>query len=578
MSVPLLTELQRRRVFRALVGYGLAAFGVLQIVEPVMHGLHWTDAVLSYVVVALAAGFPVVVGLAWIFDVNAGRLKRTAAARQATALRGPVLALLLVGIGALAAAPGLVWYFVLRGRNSAVTVSPRAPSIAVLPFVNLSGGQENEYFSDGVTEEIINALANLPEVRVVARTSAFSLKGKNLNVRQIGEELNVATVLEGSVRRDGNQLRVVAQLIDATSGYHLFSKTWDREVRGVFALEDELARAIVQALKPRLVQAPTLVQPATSSSEAYDLYLRGRYFWNQRTAGGLAKASALFAQAIAIDPDFALAHSGLADSYTLSIDYGYARPADVLPSASAHASQAVKLDASLAEAHASLGIARMTECRWSSAELELKRAIELRPGYASAHQWLALELGATGRVAEGLAEAELARQLDPTSKIINNVVTIMLRASRQDDRALAQAIRTLELDPSSTVLREMLAISYEQLGRFADALGTLDKGSAQDAWLRCLRVRLLAALGQRPAAQRLLDDIERRLPVEPAPPGLLASAHLALGDSRGAFQWLERGVEGRDQLVMFYLQTNPWWDPIRTDARYHELLKRMNLE
>jgi adenylate cyclase len=201
MYVPLLAELKRRRVFRALIGYGIAAFAVLQIVEPVMHGFHWPEAVLSYVVAALAAGFPVVVGLAWIFDVSGGRIERTVPAASGSRLRGVRLALVLVAIGALAAAPGVLWYFVFRGGARSAPAKAQAPSIAVLPFVNLTGDKENEYFSDGITEEIINALANVEGLRVVARTSAFSFKGKDVNVRKIGEELNVATVLEGSVRR-----------------------------------------------------------------------------------------------------------------------------------------------------------------------------------------------------------------------------------------------------------------------------------------------------------------------------------------------------------------------------------------
>jgi len=325
VSLPLLAELQRRRVFRALVGYGIAAFAVLQIIEPVMHGLHWSETVLTYVVVALAAGFPIVVGLAWIFDVNAGRIERTPSAGRSGSLRGAPLALALVGVGVLAAAPGLIWYFVVRHGDRPSTATLGAPSIAVLPFVNLSGGQENEYFSDGVTEEIINALSNVPGVRVVARTSAFSFKGKNLDIRRIGDELNVATVLEGSVRREGNQLRVVAQLIGVADGYHLWSKTYDRELKNVFTVEDELSRAIVEQLRPRLIGVKTLVQQATSSSEAHNLYLQGRFFWNQRTREGLAKAEGLFQQAIALDPGYALAQPRQRDLALCSLESSHGR-------------------------------------------------------------------------------------------------------------------------------------------------------------------------------------------------------------------------------------------------------------
>jgi serine/threonine-protein kinase len=575
--LPLLAEMQRRRVFRALVGYGIAAFAVLQIIEPLMHGFHWPEAVLSYVVVALAAGFPIVVGLAWIFDVNAGRIERTPPAGHASGLRGAPLAVVLAGIGVLAATPGLVWYFLLRGGSRPGAATARAPSIAVLPFVNLSGGQENEYFSDGVTEEIINALANVEGLRVVARTSAFSFKGRNLNVRQIGDELNVATVLEGSVRREGNQLRVVAQLIGAADGYHLWSKTYDRELKGVFSVEDELARAIVQALKPKLVQGPDLVAQSTASTEAHDLYLRGRYFWNQRTKEGLTQATALFGRVIALDPSYALAHSGLADSYALSIDYGQARAAEVLPEAKAHALKALELDDALAEGHASLGIIGIKDYQWGTAERELKRAIELRPGYATAHHWYALGLAWTGRVAEARAEAEQARQLDPTSMIINNLVAITLFISRDYEGAVAQEIKTLELNPAADVPRFFLALSYQQLGRFAEALAALDKAPAQNSGLQTVRARVLAASGDRAAAQRLLGEIEKRFAAEPVPRGALAAVHLALGDKDGTFQLLGRGVEERDQSVL-NLKVSPQWDPIRSDPRYHKLLMRMNLE
>ncbi len=342
MGASVFAELGRRRVFRALVGYGVAAFAVLQVIEPIMHGLHWPDAVLSYVVVALALGFPIVVTLAWIFDVRGGRVERTLPAPSASPLKGARLALLLVGIGLLAATPGVVWYFVVRGIGKPAASQP-APSIAVLPFVNLSSDKENEYFSDGMTEEIINALANVEGLRVVARTSAFSFKGKNLNVRKIGEELNVATVLEGSVRRQGTQIRIAAQLIGVADGYHLWSNTYDRELSNVFSIEDELARSIVQALKPKLVQT-SLVQRSTASMEAHDLYLKGRYFLNQRSKEGLRRACALFEQAIAIDAGYALAHSGLADCYSLSIDYAGERAAGMVPKAKLHALKALELD------------------------------------------------------------------------------------------------------------------------------------------------------------------------------------------------------------------------------------------
>jgi len=569
----LFAELKRRRVFRALVGYGIAAFAILQIVEPVMHGLRWPEVTLSYVVVALAIGFPIVVTLAWIFDVNAGRLERTPA--SGSELKGARVALVLVAIGVLAAAPGIVWYFFLRGERGSKAEIARAASIAVLPFANLSGGQENDYFSDGVTEEIINGLANVEGVRVVARTSAFSFKGKNINVRQIGEELNVGTVLEGSVRREGNQLRIVAQLIGAADGYHLWSKTYDRELKGVFSLEDELARAIVQALKPRLLPAAALVQQTTSSTEAHDLYLKGRYFWNQRSGESFAKATMLFEKAIALDPTYALAHSGLADCYSLSVDYARARAAEILPKAKAHARKAAELDDSLAEAHTSLGMVSELDYDWARAEQEYKRAIELRPGYATAHHWYFLLLLNTGHLAEARKEAERARQLDPTSAIINVAIVGLFLDNREYDGAIEQALKSLELDPNFDLARMLLAFSYRQAGKISEALTALDQVRAIPTG--ALRAELLAAAGDRVAAQQLLADVEKRFPTQPVARGGLAMAHLALGDKDGAFLWLNRGVEERDQTVQ-NLKVSPQWDPIRSDPRYHTLLKRMKLE
>ena len=248
--------MKRRRVFRVIIGYGVVAFAVLQIVEPIQHALGMTDSVLKLVVVLLGLGFPVAVVLAWAFDVRAGGIERTA---PSPGLRGPRLAMLLVGIGLVAAAPGAVYYLLLRGRPQAAEVQEGRKTIAVLPFVNMSGDKENEYFSDGITEELINALANIDGLRVASRTSVYALKGRNLDAHELGERLKVATLLEGSVRREGSALRVTAQLIHVGDDVHLWSKTYQRELKGVFALEDEIAHSIAQVLRQKLLGGEPLV-------------------------------------------------------------------------------------------------------------------------------------------------------------------------------------------------------------------------------------------------------------------------------------------------------------------------------
>jgi len=577
MHVPLLAELKRRRVFRALIGYGIAAFAVLQIVEPVTHGLHWPEPVLSYVVVALAAGFPIVVALAWIFDVSGGRIERTAPA-SGSRFGGVRLALALIAIGALAAAPGMLWYFVVRGGSKSTPATAQTPSIAVLPFANLTGDKENEYFSDGITEEIINALANVEGLRVVARTSAFSFKGKDVNVRKIGEELNVATVLEGSVRRDGNQLRVSAQLIGALDGYHLWSRIYDRELKNIFAVEDELARAIVDALKPRLIVArPRLVAQSTANAKAHDLYLRGRFLWNQRNKEGLAKAAALFDQAIAADPTYALAHAGLADCYNLSIDYGGGCAADALPKANRHALKALELDDSLAEAHLSLASIIERDYDWTTSEREFKRALELKPGYATAHHWYALHLDALGRTADALAEAERALELDPTSLIVNTVMAVFFYHQRDYERATDQALKALELDRTWAMARAWLAYSYQRRGMLAEAFAALDQANNPSNALAGVRAELLALSGDREGARRLLAAVESRFAAEPIPRAILVRGHFALGEKDVAFAWLEKAVEERDQSART-LKASSYWDPMRSEPRFQALLARMNLK
>ncbi len=285
----------------------------------------------------------------------------------------------------------------------------------------------------------------------------------------------------------------------------------------------------------------------------------------------------MFEQAIALDTSYALAHSGLADCYCLSIDYGPASAAEVLPKAKAHALKAVELDDALAEGHASLGVIGAKDFQWEIAEREYKRAIELRPAYATAHHWYALVLLAAGRLAEARAEAEQARQLDPTSMIININLAHAFFASRDYDRAIAQALKTVDLNPTATLPRLWLAHSYEQIGKFAEALAALDQVPVQSGWVRSARARVLATSGERAAAKQLLADIEKHLAAEPVPATFLADAHLALGDKDRFFEWLERGVAERDQWV-FFLKVSPQWDSIRSDPRYQKLLKRMNLE
>ena len=269
----------------------------------------------------------------------------------------------MIAIGAAAAAPGLLYFFVVR--SPARTVGAPA-SIAVLPFVNMSSDKESDYFSDGITEELINALAHVKGLRVTSRTAVFALRGKNLGIRELGEELKVGTLLEGSVRREGNALRITAQLIGVSDGYHLWSNTYDRELKGIFAVEDEIARSIAAALQRTLVG----VKAPTTDLKAHDLYLKGRYFWNKRTGEGLRRSVVFFEDAIRHDPNYALAYCGLADALALRVEYDNGRPSEVLPKAKEAALRALQLEPGLGEAHAALGNIALFQNDWTASLAE----------------------------------------------------------------------------------------------------------------------------------------------------------------------------------------------------------------
>jgi TolB-like protein len=321
---PLLAEFKRRRVFRALIGYGIASFAVLQVSEPVIHALHLPEWTLSFMVVALGAGFPIVVVLAWAFDVSSSGVERTAPAATAGEFKGARLALVLVGLGLVAAAPGIIYFFAIRSGGHSVTertastdAIPRSTSVAVLPFADMSPGKDQEYFADGIAEEILNALAQVEGLQVSGRTSSFSFKGKPTDLAEIGRRLNVATVLEGSVRKAGRQMKITAQLVNTSDGFHVWSRTFDRDLTDIFPVQEEIARDVVAALKVRLLpgRAPSTKWMRTSNPEVHNQYLLGREFDRRGSTDDWRRALAAYQKALALDPEYAPAWAGV--SFTL---------------------------------------------------------------------------------------------------------------------------------------------------------------------------------------------------------------------------------------------------------------------
>ncbi len=483
--------------------------------------------------------------------------------------------LFLAGMGLLAAALGLVWYFVWPGRTQPAPDAQPASSIAVVPFVNMSGDKENEYFSDGITEELINALTNIDGLQVASRTSVYALKSRNLDAREIGARLNVKTLLEGSVRREGDALRVTAQLINVSDDFHIWSRTYDRKLTGVFALEDEIAHSIAQALRRKLVGGE-LVKPSTSSLEAHDLYLQGRYFMEKRSAESLRQAATFFAQATEKDSAYALAWVGLADATALQYQYGRALASSVLPQAKKSALRALELDTRLAEAHATLGMIATGSYQWADAEHELRKAIELNPKYPTAHQWYGLLLNCQGRILEASAEADRAYWLDPTSPVINSLVAHTRFYGGDFDGAIEGVRKVMEISPDFSSAHALLGRVYAVQGRYAEAFSEYDKASDASEAEGARGVTYVLA-GRRADALRLVEEMEQRAKREYVSPAARGLIWVALGEKDRGYALLSRACDEIDWRLRA-AKADPLFESLRAEPRFHEMLKCIHLE
>jgi serine/threonine-protein kinase len=464
---------------------------------------------------------------------------------------------------------------------SADRAAVRLRSIAVLPFVNMSADPDNEYFTDGITEDVINALTKIAGLRVAARTSAFAFKGKDADVREIGRRLNVGTVLEGSVRRAANRLRVTAQLVDVADGYHLWSEKYDRELDDVFAVQDEISCAIVERLKGRLgsTAGGALVKPQTRNMEAYDLYVRGRYFWNQRGAG-LLRAREYFTQALALDPEYAPAHAALGDTYNLLGWYRVLAPRDAFPVAKAAAERAIALDDTLAAAHTSLAFSLMCHnWDWKAAEREFVRAIELNPGYATTHHWYSEFLMAMGRPTEAVESAERAVQADPLGLIIKIVLAMAHYFALNYDRTIEICSATLATDRSFTPAHIWLGLAHMQLGHHDRAVDVFqrehDLAPERPTTLALLGVAYASA-GKTDEAEGILRQLKEAATESYVSHFDLALIHLFLKRRETAVEQLERAYEERAAWLT-WAKVDPLLDPLRSEPRFRALLGKMNL-
>jgi TolB-like protein/Flp pilus assembly protein TadD len=494
-----------------------------------------------------------------------GRPKRT----KAIVFVGAAILMIAVAIAVS------VYFFVSRRNNAAIQ------SIAVLPFVNESGNSDVEYLSDGMTESLISSLSQIPKLNVKARSSVFRYKGKDTNAGTIGKELNVQAILNGRVVQHGQDLILYVELVDTATENVLWKQTYNKTLTNLVALQNDIARDVADKLKVKLSGADEqkLAKHYTDNPEAYQLYLKGRFYWNQRTGEALKKSIEYFNQAIEKDPSYALAYSGLADSYVLLPNFAGGLPRETFPKAKASAKRALELDETLADAHVPLAVALYRfDWNFSEAEAEFQRAIELNPNYATAHQFYGEYLGTVGRFENGIAELKRAQELDPLSLIINADLGKAYFYARSYDQAVEQMRKTIEMDQSFFTAHFYLGMVYVMKGSFPNAITEYQRAKQlnDDPRMLGLLGHVYGVSGQRGEALRMLDQLKENAGQRYVSAYSFALVYAGLGEKDRAFEWLEKSYQDHTPYLST-IKVDPLLDNLRSDPRFAELMRRVGL-
>ena len=582
-----LAELKRRNVYKVAVAYIVAGWalsqGIAQVL-PVFDVPNWT---IRLIVVLIIIGLPVALVLAWAFEITPEGIKRTEMADRmpAAAQRKKHTWIYIVVVGAIVS---ITLFFL--GRYSAISGAPRhseaatgipEKSIAVLPFDNLSRDPDNAYFAEGVQDEILTRLAKVADLKVISRTSTQHFKSVPENLPQIAKQLGVTNILEGSVQKAKDQVRVNVQLINALTDAHLWAEIYDRKLTDLFSVESDIAKTIADTLQAKLTgsESTAMSNKPTENPEAYELYLKGRFFWNKRTGQDLKTACDYFQQAIAIDPHYATAYAGLAESYILIPLFDAGSPQDYFPKAKAAAERAIELQETSAEAHTALGLLLcFSDVNFAQSEKEFKRAIELNPNYATAHHWFGNALlVALGRFDEAISENERAVELDPLSLIINADLGSTFMMARQYDQAIAQLQRTLTLDNKFGYTHWNLGEALYLKGDKAAAIAEYKKARTldDDPQIVALLGRAYADTGQKDQALELVRELEARARQQFVRGYLIALVYIGLGDKTKAIDYLEREYLNHDNIDTAWIRADPMLDPLRGDPRFEALAEKI---
>src|SRR5213596_3147016 len=576
-------ELKRRNVYKVAVAYAVAGWALSQGIAQVFPVFDVPNWAIRMIVLLIVLGFPVAVVFAWFFEITPEGVKRTEVAdampKVATQKKRAWIYVVVIG-----AAISIALFFLGRytaGSKIAAAVPNDIPSksIAVLPFDSLSEDKSNAYFAEGVQDEILTRLAKVADLKVISRTSTQRFKSAPSDLREIAKQLGVAHILEGSVQKASDQVRVNVQLINAMTDAHLWADTYDRKLTDIFAVESDIAKTIAETLQAKLsgAEKTAIAKKPTVNPEAYELYLKGRFFWNKRTGDDLRKSIEYLKQAVAKDPGYARAYAALADSYGLLRFYGGASPAESVVPAEAAAKKALELDDSLAEAHASLGLIATEELEINRGVNELERAIQLNPNYATAHHWLGLALATLRQSDRSIGELKRALELDPLSMIINADLSIIYLYARRYDAAEAQARKTLEIDSRSFVAHYYLGAALQLTSRLKEAIPEFQKAVElnNEPYSIAMLAQAYARNGQTDEARKLLAQLNEMAKSTEVPEYALAIAYTSLGEKERAIEALEHGFAGGNKSYLFLLPGDPFLDDLRGDPRFEALVQKI---
>ena len=577
-------ELKRRNVYKVAVAYAVVGWLLVQIATQVFPFLDIPNWVVRLVIVVVALGFPIALVIAWAFELTPEGIKRTEEveprAGEISPRKHTWIYVVVIGAGL---SIGLFFVGRYTAGNTPRQSEAALPqkSIAVLPFDNLSRDPDNAFFAEGVQDEILTRLAKVADLKVIARTSTQKFKSAPENLSDVAKQLGALNILEGSVQKANDQVRVNVQLINALTNTHLWAEIYDRKLTDIFTVESDIAKTIADTLQAKLTgsEKQMMASQSTNDTTAYELYHKGRSLWEKRTGDNIPKAIEFYEQAITRDPNYALAYAGLANAYVLLPFYTTAaRRSDSLAKTKEAALKALSLDTNLAEAHVALGKYDFFTMDLAGSRREYQRAIELKPNHATAHQWLGNDsLVSYGRFEEAIAESKRAAELDPLSPIINADVGVTLYLARHYDDAIEQLRKTLAIDPSFFYAHYNLGIALQLKGDLPAAISEYEKAwqLSGDSLVMALLGAAKGLAGDSNAAGQALKNLERTAPNQEVDEYSRALLYLGLNNKEEALRAIERGVAARDGSSLTWIKVDPLLDPLRGDPRFEALVQKV---